>query len=157
MHSAHFCNIAICLLLASPIPVYSMEYQLTPIQDQVLQIVLLNRLQRHDFEGVSHIIQKTPIKPGKSFIGMLDDKMNGSSFKNGTIDCCYELYIYAKQLNHLRTLNLLKDQDLFMHICSFATLKSDIQTAYFFLSLPDWSQIVTTYNKSISAKNTQKT
>ena len=146
MHSSHFCSITIGLLLASSIPTHSMDYQLTPLQDQALQIVLLNSLQWHDFEGVSHIIQKTPIQPNNTVTQMLNDKMSTPSFETKKIDYCYELFKYASAARHFKVARFLKNKNLYMHIFFFARMKDDFETVCKITRLPDWQVIIDNYN-----------
>jgi hypothetical protein len=142
MHFAIFCRLAMGLLFFLALPTHSMDYQLTPVQNQTLQVVLLNCLQRHDFEGVSHIIEKMPIQPGTTFIQMLKDELSPEHFKAKTIDYCYELFKYTAANDLYRVNMFLKNQKLLIRVLFFAQTKRDHKISCKILGRKDFIELI---------------
>ncbi len=114
-------------------------------QKFVLRLVIFNCVQRGDFEGVTHLIEKTRVHPGKFFTDLIETGRPVimlyyylKKFNVGVFGYSYLLYKAAHQAGHKLLIRLIRDAQALGQAEAFASLYEDSAMAYVIREHPDF-------------------
>lgn len=129
----------------------------------VLQLVMINCVKRKDFVGLSHIIEKTKLRPGSCILPCFETGMvKGWQYcqaKEGKGAYCYRLYkaaIEARPL-HKRTVGFLSHLKTLAQVALFADALHDSRVEGHLVDNPFYSEQHDAYELAVyeSEKNEQ--
>ncbi len=123
----------------------------------VIRLVIFNCVQRGDFEGVSHLIEKTGVHPGRFVIDLIETgPVIGVYYylrqqNIGVFGYSYLFYKAAIHSGHRLLIRLIRDSQSLCQAEAFASLFEDPLVASIICKHADFSRQKIAYDKLVEA------